>query len=277
MATDEKVEYWATPLLTKRGTLAIAAPQKSMKTYFSLQLALSIANGKPFLGWPTEQAKVHYIDWEIGVPEAKKRLEKMQDTIGRSDNFKITFPEETTVSLDPTNPGGNQQLEELIQREQPDVLFIDTLKQATNAEENSATEMMKTLRNLKLLQDKYKFSAVLVHHKGKQLKDSAHRDGESLTMRGSSVIGDFVGTIGIVIKHQTPKDKPEKIDVHWTFRNHEPIDPFKLQFDRASGLFVRRSEPSSEPSETTEPRKKPRIPVKGEENIADGIVSDKNE
>lgn len=258
MATDEQVEYWATPFLTKQGSMVIAAPQKSMKTFFSLQLALSIANGKPFLGWPTEQGKVLYVDWEIGVPEAKARLERMKQVIGTTNDFTITFPEETSLSLD-VGSVGRQNLHDLVDKVRPNVLFLDTLRQSTHAEENSSTEMIKALQSLKMLQDSYKLAVVLVHHKGKPNQN--FRDNATYAMRGSTVVGDFVGTIGIIQKHDTPKGKPEKIDVHWTFRNHEPIDPFQLQFEKRNGIFVRRTEET-----------KKRTPAKGEEDLSEGII-----
>lgn len=237
MQTDEKVEYWATPLLTKRGSMVIAAPQKSMKTYFGLQLGLSIATGTPFFGWPTERGRVQYIDWEIGVAEAKKRLDGMRQVIGSTDNFIFTVPEETALSLD-TGTVGRENLHDLLDKTRPDVVFFDTLRQATRAEENSSTEMIKALASLRQLQEKFNFASVLIHHKGKP--NQQYRDTATYAMRGSTVVGDFVGTIGIITKHDTPKSQPAKIDVNWTFRNSEPIDPFQLEFEKRNGIFVRR-------------------------------------
>lgn len=234
LADKAVVSYWSQPILTKGGTALLAAPKKSLKSYFTLQLAEAIATGSDFLGWPTEKARVLYIDWENEIGEIKKRYGPMKAHYNRPREIYFRTLDQRALSLD--LPNGRIALHELIDKIRPNVVIFDTFRKAFHHEENSSTEMVKVFESLIQLQMEFNFSTILVHHMGKlgQFKAADSMD----SVRGSTLILDHPNTIGLIEK--LPGKVP-KIDIHWTFRNHEAIDPWRLEL--IDGVFVKRVVP----------------------------------
>lgn len=257
LAQKVVVSYWAQPILTKGGTALLAAPKKSLKSYFSLQLAEAIATGSDFLGWPTEKARVLYIDFENEVGEIKKRYIEIQRHYNKTRQIYFRTLDVKPISLD-VGSNGHIELRELLKDLRPDVVFFDTFRKATHHEENSSTEMVKVFDSLTRLQQEFSFSAVIIHHMGKL---GQFRAADSLdSVRGSTLILDHPNTIGLIEKLPSlGKDAPPRIDVHWTFRNHAPIDPWKLEL--VDGVFVKRKPPPK--------------PKKKEESISNGLLKAK--
>lgn len=85
---------------------------------------------------------------------------------------------------DLSDAGERRKLEELVKRERPAWLGIDTLIDATgNADENSSTEMKLVLLFLSRLAEEYDVAVVLVHHANKdQMKQGFNR------VRGTTAI-----------------------------------------------------------------------------------------
>jgi RecA-family ATPase len=231
-----RVEYLLPPFLTKGGTMLLAAPLKSMKTFLGLHMGAAIASGRPFIDMSTEQARVLYIDFEIGVAEAKTRYRPMEEHYEAGDNFFIRTADESPLSLD-TGTNGHTNFVRLLESVKPAVVFIDTLRMVTHGEENSSTDMMKVMMNLRQLKLHYNFTAVLIHHMGKENTDE--RQTAPRTSRGSSVIEDSPDTIGYITKHATNAEEPSRISIRWKFRNHAPVDDSRYSFDASSGLFTR--------------------------------------
>lgn len=234
LAETAVVSYWAQPFLTKGGVTLLAAPKKSLKSYFTLQMAEAVATGSDFLGWPTERARVLYIDLENELGEIKKRYQPIKDHYSKPRDiyFRTLDPESLKLDL----PVPRDRLHKLLKDVRPDVLILDTFRKSFQAEENSSTEMVKVFDSLTQLQQEFSFSAVLVHHMGKlgqfRAKDSLD------SVRGSSVILDHPNSIGLIEK---PDQDKGEIEIHWTFRNHAPVDSWKLEL--VDGLFVRRKAP----------------------------------
>lgn len=235
MKQDVKVEYLLKPFLTKGGTMLISAPLKSMKTFLGLHMASAIAAGKNFIDMPTEQARVLYIDYEIGVAEAKKRYAPMQEFYGETDEFLIRTSDEQPISLD-SGTVGHSNLVDLLKATSPQVVFFDTLRMSTQGEENSSTDMMKVFMALRQLKIHFGFTAVVIHHMGKEPDE---KNTNPRTSRGSSVIEDSPDTIGYISKMVTPHDAPSKLSIRWKFRNHSPIDNSRFTFNSDIGLFTR--------------------------------------
>jgi RecA-family ATPase len=232
-ASKEEVEYLMYPLIVKGSLTLVSAPQKSMKTYLGLQLATSLANGKKFVDWQTgKPLKVLYIDYEIGIGEAKKRYLPMFKLYGtkHEDNFIIRTRDEEIISIDPPNHGngeGRKNFIKLIETVRPDVVFIDTLAMSHSMEENSNDDMKAVLMGLRHLQLEAGFTAVVIHHDGK-VNDS----GGVTKRRGASVIGDIPETLIEVTKFgNTAKKDDGGIELNCTFRNHAPIEKLRLAFE----------------------------------------------
>ena len=256
------VEYILPPFLTRGGIMLMAAPNKSMKTFLGLHMATAIASGKPFIDMPTEQARVLYIDYEIGIAEAKKRYTPMQKHYGVTDDFLIRTSDEMSISLDPGTVG-TANLFSLLDDVRPKVVFIDTLRMAHSGEESSSTDMARAFNRLRDLKIRFNFSAVVVHHMGKEPDE---RNTSPRTSRGSSVIEDFPDTIGHITKHVTGDNEPGKMSIKWKFRNHSPIPNSRFTFDPATGMFMRTVAAQKEKKEDDES-------TEVSSDLSDGLLS----
>jgi RecA-family ATPase len=233
---EVNVEYIVPPFLTKGGTMLLAAPNKSMKTFLSLHMASAIASGQTFIDMPTQQAKVLYIDYELGIAEAKKRLHPMLNSFpGAEHNLIVRTMDEKPLSLDPGTVA-TSNLFELLDDVRPAVVFFDTLRMSTSGEENSSTDMMKVFSRLRDLKIKFGFTPVVIHHMG---KEPSEQNTAPRTSRGSSVVEDSPDTIGYITKFVTDANDPPKLGIRWKFRNHAPIPDSRFTFDARTGLFVR--------------------------------------
>jgi RecA-family ATPase len=266
---NDKVEYLLPPFLTKGGTLLMSAPLKSMKSFLGLHMATAIASGKPFIDMPTQQTRVLYIDYELGIAEAKTRVTPLAKHFGETDDFLIRTTDEVPISLD-AGSVGSSNLFDLLKDVRPQVVFFDTLRMSTQGDENSSTDMMKVFNRLRELKLKFGFTAVVIHHMG---KEPSEQQTAPRTSRGSSVIEDSPDTIGYITKHVTGDDEPPRLSIRWKFRNHAPIPNSRFTFDPASGLFIRTPAEKRAVKEKGN-GKQTKIRVEAESiDISDGLLS----
>lgn len=134
------------PLLPASGLGILAGPPKSKKSYLTLQLAIDLAHGRPWMGFRTNPCRVYYIQvdtprslWQLrcrrlqkqGVtldPDAMQRL-KMVDRVDLPAAFDIKLP--STV----------QWLQRQIAEHRPDIVIFDTMSKSHSGDEDSRNEM----------------------------------------------------------------------------------------------------------------------------------------
>jgi hypothetical protein len=181
------------------------------------------------------QRRTLYIDFEIGIGEAKKRLAPLERHYGSTTDFLIRTSDEIPIGLD-AGTVGTSNLFDLLADVHPQVVVFDTLRMSHMGEENSNTDMAKVFTRLRDLKLKFNFTAVVIHHLG---KEPSELQTAPRTSRGASVIEDFPDTVGYITKHVTGDDEAPKLSIRWKFRNHAEIPHSKFTFDPGSGLFVR--------------------------------------
>jgi len=232
----DDAKYLLYPFLQEKGTLFLGAPPKHLKTMLAMQLGYSIATGRDFLGWSSVASHVMYIDQEIGITTTKDRYERIRSHY-RGDHVDMTFwgKDRFRLSFD-VGTNGHKELHNIIKSERPKVIVFDPFRKMTGADENSSTEMTKVFQSMTELQETFNFAAVLIHHTAKPSDQRKACEPEAL--RGSSEIFAHGDTYGIFCGLKNDSE----IDIHWTFRNHAPIEPFHLAFDSSSGVFGRRHE-----------------------------------
>lgn len=251
----DDVKYVVYPFLQKKGTMFFGAPPKHLKTLLALQMSYAIATGREFLSWATTKSGLLYIEQEIGLSITAERFERMRKHFG-DNHVGMTFwaKDKLRLSLD-VGTRGREELHAIIKDLQPTVVVFDPFRKMTGADENSSTEMTKVFQSMTELQETFDFASVLIHHTAKPSDQRKQCEPEAL--RGSSEIFAHGDTYGIFCNLKNDKE----IDVHWTFRNHGPIDPFRIQYDETDGVFSRRQPPPS----TT----------KKKESISDGLLEAK--
>lgn len=177
------------------GSMAmIVGPYGAYKSFVALDLALSLATGRPFLNnltWPCETRRVLYAASE-GLADMSARFRcwlRHKKETPRNISFLATPPQIAAMIADPTY---FRDFEQLVSNY--DVLVLDTLaRSAVGIDENDNAQMHAAVETLAKLQaDRIEpLTIILVHHTGKA--------GGS--PRGASALGAAVDTIVNVEKN----------------------------------------------------------------------------
>lgn len=163
------------PFLMERSLGMIFARRGIGKTWFALELALAIANGRSFFKWPVTAARrVLYIDGEMPLSDLQQRV--MQLSGSKPPENLMLLPSETLFLEDHplliNKPEHQARLLALLddlddQGRRPDVLIFDNLSSLTSGmDENSNSDLDAFLEWLIQLRHRG-YAVVIVHHAGK--------------------------------------------------------------------------------------------------------------
>ena len=181
-------QQWLIRSLWGRAAVGIVggAP-KCCKTFFGLDMAVSVASGTKALGhFEVEDhgAVLVYLA-EDGLPMVRQRIEslcrrRLLDLAGL-DLKVITAP---TLRLDLKSD--QDRLRATVRRLRPRMLLLDPLVRLHRLDENSATEISGLLGYLREIQRTFDVAVVLVHHASKR-----HRSEPGQALRGSGDLHAF--------------------------------------------------------------------------------------
>ena len=167
----------------------IGGAPKCCKTWFGLDMAVSVASGTPALGHFACKAPGPALVYlaEDALPQVRSRIEALCRSRGRDigslDLHVITVP---VLRLD---LGGDQErLARTIEELRPRLVLLDPLVRLHRLDENSAADISGLLGYIRDLQRRFDVAIVLVHHASKKQRS---QPGQAL--RGSSdlhAIGD---------------------------------------------------------------------------------------
>lgn len=169
-------EYALTPILPAPGLMMIFAYAGVGKTKFALNLAYAIATGSEFLKYKCPlPRKVLYVDGEVSLANIQSRLVGLQAAYGKAETpdmlniltCDMIKPPFTIPSIDV--PEDQQFYEQLILRENYDVIFFDNLSMLTGMEENSSSDW-KRIQDWLIYLRKIGKTIIILHHSGKDKK-----------------------------------------------------------------------------------------------------------
>lgn len=186
-----------------RSTVAFAvAPPGSYKTWFTFDLALSVATGQPFLGsYPVQrQGPVLLVQQEDHASQSAERLALITeakmlpeggdaDTLFACSTIPLYIHTEREVKFD--DPEQVALLTAIIEELQPVLVIVDPLYSTVDRLDDAYfDEAVQHLFALKNLRDKYGTSFMLVHHTKKTRGGGRARD----EMYGSAFLNAFLET-----------------------------------------------------------------------------------
>lgn len=174
-------EWLAEPLIPKGRSVAFVAAGKSGKSLLLLDLAVSVATGRPILGQPNPHPPtgVLYLDYEMTQADVRERLEDMgygpDDDLGRLHYALLP-------SIDPldTETGGRYVRDTAV-RLGADLVIVDTLARAVTGAEDASDTIRAFYNHTSLLLKQQEITLVRLDHVGHENKDrgrgtSAKRD-----------------------------------------------------------------------------------------------------
>lgn len=164
---DETEEEWIVePLLAKRRLIALYSAPKVGKSLLMLELAASMACGRPVLGNnATEPIRTLYIDFENDPRgDVRTRLESMGFTPDDLDNLcYLSFP--TLAKLDTKQ--GADQLMAALKEYQAQVVVIDTVSRSVQGDENENDTWLSFYRHTGLRLKQAEVAMIRLDHSGK--------------------------------------------------------------------------------------------------------------
>jgi hypothetical protein len=172
-------------LIDKAGAILISGPQKIGKSLFGTQLALSLANRTPFIGFPVGDASYRtlILQAEVAPKRMKQRFEKQVSGFPPEAQQRVLSASVfSSVKLD--SQEGVTQVMAWIGEYAPDLLIIDPLSNFHCGDENVAKDMLKITSVLDSIRQ-MGVAVALVHHHG---KSSTEKANVGYKARGSSVI-----------------------------------------------------------------------------------------
>lgn len=229
--------FWA-----KRSHGIVAGEPKSFKTTYVMDLAISVASGKPFLDkyMVHEPGPVIYIQNENAEWILQDRMGKMithkgiagKATLRGDRNVTVEFPEDIPLyfinqqgfSLD--HPLHQEFLEEYIQEVKPVLVVFDPLYLMFEGDINSAKDLNPVLNWMLKIKNDYRTGVIAVHHYNKGGGGGSWRGGQR--MLGSTTLHGWIESAWYLQRNE--EDEPQEHDEEHLDRQSE--EPSKVVLDR---------------------------------------------
>ncbi len=175
-------------LLDRAGALLITGPQKIGKSLLACQLALSLADRRPLLGFSTGNQQYHalILQAEVCQRRMKERFEKQQMRFSADAQSAVNIAC-VLSSIKLNRPEDEGVVRSLMADYKPDLAVVDPLVNFHTGDENEASDMSRVTTVLDGLRDLGAAVAVLHHHS----KGSTSRVNVGHMARGSSVLAGW--------------------------------------------------------------------------------------
>jgi len=206
--------------------IAIIASSKMRKTFFLLQMLLSIAAGRRFLAWEiSKPRRILHVQFEIQDQHYHRRVKRMSKTMGITsadlgDRFHIL----NARGLGLSGPEGISKVGLIAETIKPDIISFDPLYKVATGAENAAEDLKGILNCFDEIANKTGAAILYVHHDSKG--NSGDRDVRDRGA-GSNVLGrDYDAAITLTPHAQ----EPDTSVVETLLRNYRPQEPFVIQW-----------------------------------------------
>ena len=204
---DSKPKQLVRPWLSEGSITLVYARAKAGKSWFTYELANSLASQSCFLDYSVMQnQKVLYLDGEMQLPHTKERLEKL---VSNHDGLMVLNGDDIRAacssSLNLTHEQDQNRVGQVIKEHGAKVLFIDTMSALAprkDENDNMSSELQSLFHWLFRLRSGG-ITVVMVHHTG-------HAEGHP---RGASMLQAWVDNL-ISLKQVPNTDLMEMEFVH---------------------------------------------------------------
>lgn len=162
------IEWLVKDMLPNGGIAMLTSPPKCFKSFMALDLGLSIAEGKPFLGKETTPHGVLYMDLESTKRRPRDRLKMILKDEPAPDNFYLLTAEDDIKTLE---HGFEQQLENFLRtHEDVKLVTIDIFQKIREDAKRTQTGYSKDYADMAILKKiatEFNVCILLVHHNRK--------------------------------------------------------------------------------------------------------------
>lgn len=169
-------EFYADPIIPSQSIVQVVGYNGHGKSFFLTSLLISMCAGQKSFGpyeFTGKVPKVFYMDFDnparTVLGRAKSFINQFGDT-GKNFNLwsPAIIPPDCGGDINLMTDDGAQTMNNWLKQEKPDIIVIDTLRNAFGGfEENSPQDWHKVNHMARLLRDYYKATIILVHHRNK--------------------------------------------------------------------------------------------------------------
>jgi len=249
----------------------IIGSSKLRKSFFMLQMLISIASGVDFLNWKVpRKRKVLLVQFEVGEHHYHRRVKRMARAMGIS--AKDLEDRVQVINARGLRIRGREGVERIRQAALdfgPEVIVFDPLYKVSPGVENAAEDMKVILGVFDELAEQTGAAIGYVHHDPKGSPgDRDIRDRGA----GSNVLGrDYDACITLTEHAQEPG--AAVVDV--LLRNYRPQEPFAILWAEDDGGGYRfEASPDIIPDKKTSRTKAPEIPLANYLPVAASILGE---
>ena len=153
--------------LRKGHKMLIAGPSKAGKSFLQIELCISIAEGKPWLGWKCARGRVMYVNLELDRASCLHRFQDVYDALGwkpeHLDSIDIWNLRGKSVPMDKLAP-------KLIRRAAKKdyvAIIIDPIYKVITGDENSADQMANFCNQFDKICSELGCAVIYCHHHSK--------------------------------------------------------------------------------------------------------------
>jgi hypothetical protein len=215
-------------LLDRSGGMLISGPQKIGKSLFASQLALTLGDRQPFLGFPPGGAEYRslILQAEVSAKRMQERFLKQVQVFGPSAQTNVLSASVySSIKLD--NPEGLAILYGLVDQYKPDLVIVDPLSNFHCGDENVAQDILRVTTVLDNLRARGP-AVCLVHHHGKA---SAERANVGHKARGSTALPGWYDT------HLSLEKAGNAVRLRFELRHDETPEDILLKLNPATLTF----------------------------------------
>ncbi len=227
MEPQPPIDWVVEGLIAESSVTLLVGKGGSKKTYAMLDLAVCVATGADWLGFPTTKQAVLFIDEETGTKRLKRRL----GAVGRGHLLERSDAKDTPVfctslaNYDLLTVDGLLRLEKALEMTKARVVILDALVDfMLGGDENAVQDVQRVFHGLREISDRTGVTAVVIHHPSK-----------TGTYRGSTAMRNAVD-----LMLNVKSDKGSNLILFETdkARDIEPIDFAALSHFEAGDVWL---------------------------------------
>lgn len=234
---------WIVSGMIPQGLAILASLPKYGKSWWVLDLCLSVAEGKQFMGHQTEHTECLYLALEDSENRLQDRINKLTDNVSAPKGFHYTVASET---LDDSRL--ITQLERYLTKcPNTGLIVIDTLQKVKGAirkNESAYADDYRQMSALKRFADEKMICVLVVHHLRKGKSDS------DVFERISGTNGIFGSADTAIVMQRVSRDSKETT-MHIVGRD-VMMDDIVIKFDQSSCRWQCIESPDDEKSQKAE-------------------------
>ena len=192
---DDKEDFIINETLAKKGFILINGQPKGCKSFFAMNLAVSLALGEDFCHFKVmKKMKVLYINTEMTPKTSRRRFRKILNGKNARDKDYFIICESLKGRPERNFDKLVEYIDEKYSNQGIDIVVIDPIYKLLD-DENDNSLLKIFLDKLEDLRNKHNWTNILVHHKGKNsvnIKDVAFRGcGGTILSRDADTVIDL--------------------------------------------------------------------------------------